>query len=295
MDKHLFELQLTSFAEVEAETQLNATEALENGRVIYLPKMAFLIRENEEALLNPAILSPGEKNVSFDIRTQQLAGIKDPNLHLKTEFMVERFAHFARGLIEQLCPQYHASIRWGRTSYRPVEIEGRVTSKRKDDTRVHVDAFPSTPVHGNRILRVFSNVNPLGEPRVWPLGEPFSKLLPQFSPRISHYSPLKARVLKWVKATRSFRSAYDHYMLSLHDTMKLDDNYQQRLSKFRFDFPTKSTWIVFTDQVSHAALKGQFLLEQTFYLPVSAMQNPALSPLKQWESCRGSCRIDVHS
>ena len=65
--------------------------------------------------------------------------------------------------------------------------------------------------------------------------------------------------------------------------MKLDENYQQTVTKQRVDFPADSTWLVFTDHVSHAALGGQFLLEQTFYLPVDAMANPELSPLKLWE------------
>lgn len=294
MDNPLFEMQLASFSEVDPKLQLEAVSALENGRVVYLPKMAFLVRKDEEVLLHPEILASGEKNVSFDIKTQRLAGVDDSQLHFKMEFMIERFAHFSRGLVEQLFPQYQSSIRWGRTSYRPAEVEGRVTSKRKDDTRVHVDAFPSTPVHGQRILRVFSNINPYGAPRVWHLGESFPRLLSHFASRLPAYSPFKAHVLKWLKATRDFRSAYDHYMLYLHDTMKLDDDYQQNLTKFDFDFPAKSTWIVFTDQVSHAALKGQFLLEQTFYLPVDAMQNPELSPLKQWEKSLGSCKIAVH-
>jgi len=72
-------------------------------------------------------------------------------------------------------------------------------------------------------------------------------------------------------------------MLHLHDRMKLDKTYQQTLAKQRVDFPPQSTWLVFTDQVSHAALSGQYLLEQTFYLPVEAMDNPTLSPLRQWE------------
>ena len=38
-----------------------------------------------------------------------------------------------------------------------------------------------------------------------------------------------------------------------------------------------------TDKVSHAALSGQFLLEQTFYLPVQAMKDPNLSPLHMLE------------
>ncbi len=294
MDNPLFEMQLASFTGIQPELQRETTQALEHGQVVYLPKMAFLIREDEEDLLSPEILMTGEKNVSFDIKAHRLSGVRDDRLHLKTEFMLERFAHFSRGLVEQLFPKYQTAIRWGRTSYRPVEIDGRLTSKRKDDTRLHVDAFPSTPVDGHRILRVFSNVNPEGAPRVWHLGESFPKVLSQFSHRIPVYNPFKAHVLNWIKATRTLRSAYDHYMLSLHDTMKLDDAYQQNVSKTRFDFPSKSTWIVFTDQVSHAALRGQFLLEQTFYLPVDAMQNPELSPLRQWENCLKSCKIPVH-
>lgn len=79
------------------------------------------------------------------------------------------------------------------------------------------------------------------------------------------------------------RSAYDHYQLQLHDRMKLDDHYQQTVSKNTINFQAQSTWIVFTDHVSHAALSGQFLLEQTFYLPVAAMRNPEHSPLRCWE------------
>ncbi len=187
-------------------------------------------------------------------------------------------------MVDSLFPTYTPHLLWGRTSYRPAEIKGRKTSKRKDDTRVHVDSFAATPVNGLRILRVFCNINPNEEPRIWHLGEPFSKVLTTFSSRIPPYNLTRAKLLKLVKATKTLRSPYDHYMLKLHDTMKLDDDYQQTLNKYRFDFPSQSTWLVFTDQVSHAALSGQFLLEQTFYLPVEAMQKPELSPLKQWEN-----------
>ena len=35
------------------------------------------------------------------------------------------------------------------------------------------------------------------------------------------------------------------------------------------DLPAGSTWLTFTDQVSHAAMAGQYQFEQTFLLPVS--------------------------
>ena len=69
-------------------------------------------------------------------------------------------------------------------------------------------------------------------------------------------------------------------MLNLHDTAKLDDVYQRAIERTRCEFPAHSTWIVFTDRVMHAALAGQFLLEQTFYLPVVAMRDASRAPLR---------------
>jgi hypothetical protein len=47
-----------------------------------------------------------------------------------------------------------------------------------------------------------------------------------------------------------------------------------------WEFPAGSTWIAFTDQVSHAAMAGQYQLEQTFLLPVQAMIDQRRSPLR---------------
>ena len=56
------------------------------------------------------------------------------------------------------------------------------------------------------------------------------------------------------------------------------EDYQKNVPKMAFDFPANSTWIVMTDAVSHAALSGQFMLEQTFYLPAEKMLSPERSP-----------------
>ncbi|MGV8577295.1 Kdo hydroxylase family protein, partial [Pseudomonas aeruginosa] len=52
-------------------------------------------------------------------------------------------------------------------------------------------------------------------------------------------------------------------------------------------FPPGSSWICFSDQTPHAAMGGQFMLEQTFLLPVNKMQDPQRSPLKVLEQLRG--------
>ena len=76
-------------------------------------------------------------------------------------------------------------------------------------------------------------------------------------------------------------------MLQLHDAMKEDEEFQARSPQTAVDFPAGSTWLAFTDQVSHAATAGQYQLEQTFLLPVDAMTDPGRSPLRILERIKG--------
>ena len=92
--------------------------------------------------------------------------------------------------------------------------------------------------------------------------------------------PFSGELLRLVGLTKSRRSAYDALMLQLHDRMKADPAYQAQVPQTAIDFPAGSTWIAFTDRVSHAAMAGQYQLEQTFLLPVNAMQQPERSPLR---------------
>ena len=68
--------------------------------------------------------------------------------------------------------------------------------------------------------------------------------------------------------TKRPRSAYDHLMLSLHDRAKEDLAYQRDCAQEVVRFAPGTTWICFSDQVMHAAVSGQYMLEQTIHLPV---------------------------
>ena len=271
---------------IEQINQHESINQLEEGKVLFFPEYFF--SPIDSVLLSENVLDGSRKNVSYDIRNKKLSAYKKEISGLDTQLkqMMHGYAEFAHQLIQTVLPSYIPHLQWGRTSFRPAQINGRVSSKRKDDTRLHVDSFSASPVHGLRILRVFCNINPHNEPRVWNLGEPFTDVLHRFAPKIAPYSKMKAKILKLVRTTKTLRSPYDHYMLHLHDTMKLDDAYQTKVEKVKIDFPAQSTWIVFTDHVSHAALSGQYLFEQTFYLPVDKMTNPDYSPLNQWKKIR---------
>jgi len=68
-------------------------------------------------------------------------------------------------------------------------------------------------------------------------------------------------------------------MLQLHDRMKEDAAYQKTAPQTAFDFRPVA-WMAFTDAVSHAAMREQYQLEQTFLLPVGAMLDEQQSPLR---------------
>jgi 3-deoxy-D-manno-octulosonic acid hydroxylase-like protein len=261
--------------------ETGAEAALEAGHVLWLRESFFAVELDERRLLTPSILAGANKNVSFDCSSNRVSGASaTAESAERLRGMLARFSDGAEAFVRRACPAYAGRIRRGRTSFRPVEIAGRESSWRKDDTRLHVDSFPATPVQGRRILRVFANVNPEGRPRAWRVGEDFDGLAARFAPALRPPIPGAAMLLHALHLTKTRRSAYDALMLQLHDRMKEDSTYQAAAPQRAFDFPAGSAWMAFTDQVSHAAMTGQYQLEQTFLLPVDAMLDEQRSPLR---------------
>ena len=264
-----------------------AVDALERGSILLFPRLSFLIQEGEDGLLSPMIAEKA-KNVSMDPSNGSLRGSSLDAADLeRMKQMIERFAASGRSLIRNLLPFYETGLKPARISFRPVEIAGRRTSWRKDDTRLHVDSFPSSPTQGGRILRVFTNINPHGQTRQWRLGESFEQVARRYLPSV--HGPIwgSGHALNLLGVTKRRRTAYDHYMLQMHDRMKADLEYQSRADQRGYEFAAGSTWVVYTDLVSHAAMRGQYALEQTYHLPVSSMRDPSRAPLRILEGLLG--------
>jgi hypothetical protein len=253
--------------------------ALEAGEVLYFPRLAFALSAAEEALLEPSLLAEGVRNISLDAQGRLKGVAGGPDVATQVSALIGRFAGQARGLCRSLFPAYDAHLRPAPTSLRPTQVSTRKQSVRADDRRLHVDAFPSRPNYGERILRVFTNVNPQGEPRVWRVGEPFEAVSRRYLPQARPYVQWQAKLLQALQVTKSLRSEYDHLMLQLHDRMKADEAYQRDGPQVTFPFPMGSTWVCFSDQTVHAAMSGQYMLEQTFHLPVAHQYDVQASPL----------------
>lgn len=264
---------------------VRAAETLETGKVLLAPRLRFELADAERRFLTPSCLDSKSKNISYRPHANATAVVQGASCtgddRHELLAMLRRYHEHAVGLMNALCPGYKLTA--GFTSFRPAEISGRETSWRKDDTRLHVDAFPSRPLGGLRILRVFSNVNP-SAPRNWRVGEPFEDIAKTFLPRLSSQIPGSAAILHMLRVTKTRRTPYDHLMLGIHDGMKADQRYQSDSPQTALAIPPGSTWSCFTDSVSHAAMAGQFCFEQTFYLPVDSMQDASRSPLRVLES-----------
>ena len=254
---------------------------------MFFPSLGFEVEADEASLFSPAILSSA-KNASFDPRSAQIGGTTIPGPDLeRLRRLMTRFSDRAAALVDGLLPAYRGHVERARASFRPAEIAGRASSWRKDDTRLHVDSFPATPVQGRRILRVFTNVNPAGKPRTWRVGGDFEEVAGRFVRSLSMPFPGAAAVMHALGITKTRRSAYDTLMLQVHDRMKQDSAFQENSPQTPFDFPASTTWMAFTDQVSHAAMAGQHQLEQTFLVPVAAMIDESRSPLRILERLKG--------
>lgn len=272
----------------DGQMQNRAMTALEGGMVIVLENLSFKLKADETMFLNPAISGNARKNISFDPKSRKIsnATLEVPD-QLRLGAMMDRFGNNALGFLKDLLPSYAPYLQRGRTSFRPTEIKGRSYSPRQDDKRLHVDAFPSRPVQGQRILRLFTNVASDGTVRHWQVGEPFDTFAQRFMPRLKRPLPGHLSLLERLGITKGKRSLYDHYMIQLHDYTKLDSSYQMHTPKTDIFFKPGVTWLCFTDQVLHAALSGCAALEQTFYLPVNAMANPSMAPLRILEGMAG--------
>ncbi|QYY31824.1 MULTISPECIES: Kdo hydroxylase family protein [Cupriavidus] len=264
--------------EVDGATKADLRRQLEQGAVLYFPDLHFRFEPGEERFLDSRYSDGKSKNINLragDTAVRGAQGSEQDRADLYR--LIRRYADFSEKLVLSLFPEYAPYMTRAGTSLRPSQIAGRAVSWRKDDTRLHVDSFPSNPLLGKRLLRVFHNIDPEA-PRVWRVGEPFADFAQRFVPKTHGMWPGQAALMKLLHITKRTRSEYDHRMLQLHDLAKADLDYQASVPQQEFHFPPGSTWIVFSDQLLHAAMRGRAMMEQTIYLDPKAISDHTHSP-----------------
>jgi 3-deoxy-D-manno-oct-2-ulosonic acid (Kdo) hydroxylase len=291
----ILELPFNSFApQANSDAQLGYLKHLEHGGILFLPNLGFEFDATETRFLSPDWSDGKSKNIYLRGNERMIKGAKGNAEELTAmSALIERYSLQATSLITHLLPSYMPHAKPANTSLRCVEAAGRKTSWRKDDRRLHADAFPSKPTHGERLLRVFTNVNPHNVARVWNVGEPFADMATKFLPKVPRYNRLKAHLIHKLGITKTLRGEYDHIMLHLHDLTKADADYQANAPQMRFEFPANSTWIVYSDLVLHAVLSGQHMMEQTYHITQNHLSYPLARPKNHIERLlKRAIRVD---
>jgi 3-deoxy-D-manno-oct-2-ulosonic acid (Kdo) hydroxylase len=285
------------------ERALWCCSQLEDGHVLLLEHIPFDLPETDLQFLRPQQQSSSSlhKNISYRPKQDKLRGFaseRPKDVERLHQIMRNYSTQVVKFLSNFLAP-YSQHWKLDFASFRPLEEKGRDLPLHKRNDLLHVDAFPGRPTRGGRILRCFTNINP-SEPRTWLLGGHF----PEIAERYSDGAGLRKIAQRAVGPGRSVRklitplgklvgipgidrSGYDKFMLSLHDYLKENADYQREGTKIRTDFPPSSTWLAFTDAVPHAVLSGRLALEQTLIVPVNALISPEKSPLRKLEQIAG--------
>ncbi len=273
-------------------------EMLEKGEILLFPRPPFPLAEDDCNYLisQRHIDSRLHKNISYRPGEDLLRGFSDGQENeSRMHGIMRAYSSAVTGFVSRFLSPYAGKFQLDYASFRPLEEQGRDLPLHKRNDLLHVDAFPSRPTRGGRILRVFTNINPSQE-RIWLVGERFPGLAAHYaleaglSEICRAGSGLRARVVHLLQAAGlpiRERSRYDEFMLRFHDWLKENSRFQGSTEKTRLAFPPQATWLVFTDGVPHAALSGQFALEQTFIVPPAALVAPDAAPVHVLEELCG--------
>ncbi len=272
---------------------------LETGDILFFPQSPPLVSEADRAFLvtQKQVDASYHKNVSYRPREDRLKGVDqdDPAQRARVHQIMRDYSRKTIAFMSTLLNRYAATWKIDYASFRPIEEEGRQVALHSRNDLLHFDSFPTRPSHGDRLLRIFTNIHP-DRSRVWVTTDAFEALAGQFADRIGLHrrpGPLEACKDLTVRAAARLglpvvdRPPYDRFMLRIHHAMKEDAGFQQSCRKDRWEFPAGSSWIVFTDGTSHACLSGQYMLEQTFIVRRGSLAFPDRAPIAVLERLAG--------
>jgi len=271
---------------------------IEAGNILFLPRQPFEISQNDRDFLlgQTQTSSALHKNIAYRPAEDRITGLakSDTVDTARLLAIMRNYSQRAARFLAELLTPYAGKMKLDFASFRPLEERGRPARLHARNDLPHFDSFPTRPTNGGRILRFFSNINP-SQNRIWATSQTFEAIGPHFAeklglPAARSDNPVARSFRELAKAIQlpgARRSPYDDFMHRCHNAMKEDAAFRENCPKQRWEFPPNSSWMVFTDCVSHAVLEGQYALEQTFLVSREAMVEPQKSPIAILERIAG--------
>ncbi len=264
---------------------------LEKGGIVYFQQTPFDIslEDREFLLAQKQKEADYHKNIAYRPKENTVTGfaaksqVDAQRLH---SIMSDYHFQTTRFLETFLAP-YTRNWEPDFATFRPIEEKGRKMSLRKRNDLIHVDSFATRPIYGDRILRTFTNINPT-QNRVWRTSDTFESLLETYKNVMPAPARFKTKEENQTLITKLYSmlglkavgtSGYDKWMLDFHNFLKENGFFQTNSRKDTWEFPPNSSWMVFTDMVSHSVLSGQYALEQTYIISQDDLVLPSKAPI----------------
>lgn len=280
----------------ENAAALSLEERLERGELLVFSPCPFpLPGADDRAFLYEQQLK-GKKNISFHPAERTVKGFV-PSAAQHGERLARvlgDFADAAQNWLAQALPRYAASWRPDLVTYHPEEEATRRLRVSARNDLLHIDAFPSRPARGWRILRLYVNIHPT-DARVWATSETFDALLEKYGKVAGLPTSLRSGwawrlgqgLLNVFQPGSVERTPYDQFMLRFHHFLKSHDPFQDKAPRRLWHFPPNSAWLAFTDGLSHAELRGRFALGHSFFISPHSLALPERSPAALLERACG--------
>ena len=270
---------------------------LEAGDILYFPSSPPLVTDEERTFL---------------VTQRQIDGSLYKNISYGQPKIDSGVSSEGRGPIEaghqisvpsragQLHSWHHFSSIMHQPGRSTTQVSGRSRSKvgkpslHSRNDLLHFDSFPTRPSHGDRLLRIFVNINP-DRSRIWLTSDHFEALAGRFADKVGLTEPPPARDLETSggEARRLDGTAGDR-PAPLRRLHAQDSSHHERRRRISGELPQGSLGvsrrlglIVFTDGTSHACLSGQYMLEHTFIVRRSGLTCPDLAPISILERIAG--------
>jgi 3-deoxy-D-manno-oct-2-ulosonic acid (Kdo) hydroxylase len=288
---------LRSFA---AASPLEIEQALERAEVVFFERSPVALPDEAdlEFLRSGLPRELAVKNISYHPESDSIPRFEAADaIKRRVEQILRTHGERVEAFLRRSLPDYVPGWTMGTTSFRSIEERGRNLKPRSSNELVHIDAGAYGATNGSRILRFFVNIHPTRD-RVWGTKGSFNALMGRHrelweaakagKPRVPvekstldrAYSGLIRVASKLYPLFQVIDSSpYDRSMRRIHNYMKENPEFRaSRLGYQEIHFPPMSSWMVFTDGISHSVLTGQHALVTTLLVPLANCRLPELSP-----------------
>jgi len=291
----------------DAATPQDVEDAMERAEVVFWQRCPIeLPSEGDLEFMRTGL--PRElqvKNISYHPESNSIPRFEaDPAVRDRIERILRTHGQRVEAFLRRITPDYVPGWTLGTTSFRSIEEQGRKLKPRSSNELVHIDAGAYGATNGARILRFFVNIHPTRD-RVWGTKGGFGALLGRHrelveaakggrdrvaldkGPLDRLYSGMVTALSKVYPLFQVVDSSpYDRSMRRIHNYMKENSAFRDSREGYQeIHFPPLSSWMVFTDGISHSVLSGQHALVTTVLIPLANARNPALAPFNVLARC----------